>query len=482
MPDPTADPTRDPRAHLPPPWPESLAGRIRERGAERTVLVLDDDPTGTQTVRDVDVLIAPTAADLDEILAARVELAFILTNSRSLPSSAAAALGARLGELIAGSSMRIGRPVSVVSRSDSTLRGHFPAEVDALATALGLPDAPILLMPYLGDAGRLTIGDVHYVLRDGAPVPVAETDYARDRAFGFRESNLRDWAAARLASAGVAPRPIASIALDVIRGLGPDGVAAILATLPPRGVCVANAAEDRDAEVVAAGVVEVERAGRPLIARTAAGYVRARAGQEPQPDLAESDLRVGAGPGIVVVGSHVPISSRQLARLLADPPAPVELVEIPAEAAAEPSSATAARAAAARRATALLSAGTIPVIATSRRVLEAGPGDPAGLQLAAHVSAMLVGAAGDVIRAAPPSWVVAKGGITSSDVATQALGARRATVRGQILAGVPVWDLPATRERNAMTLVVFPGNVGAEDALRVVVGTLVAASEDPPGR
>ena len=465
----------DPRAGLPGHWPEPLIERIRRRGADRTVLVLDDDPTGTQTVRGVDVLIDPSADDLDALLAAATRLAFVLTNSRSLPPREAGALGRRLGELIAGASARTGRAVSVISRGDSTLRGHFPVEVETLAEGLGIPDAPILLMPYLGDAGRLTIADVHYVVREGLAVPVGETEFARDPAFGFSESDLRAWVAERLASAGSAARPTASASLELVRGGGPAAVAALLAGLPPRAVCVANAAEDRDAEVLAAAVIQVERAGRPLLARTAAGYVRARAGQERRPDLAAAELPVPPGPGLVVVGSHVPTTTRQLERLIGDPPAPMALVEIPAEAAASDTEAEQARAEAAATALALLAAGRIPVIATSRSLVVGGPDDPDGLRLARRVSAMLVGAAGEVVAAGAPAWLVAKGGITSSDVATRALGAKRATVLGQVVAGVPVWRVPGTSGQGAMTLVVFPGNVGDDRGLRDVVATLVAA-------
>ena len=124
---------------------------------------------------------------------------------------------------------------------------------------------------------------------------------------------------------------------------------------------------------------------------------------------------------------------------------------------------------------ALLAAGRIPVMATSRSLVVGGLDDPDGLRLARRVSAMLVGAAGEVVAAGAPAWLVAKGGITSSDVATRALGAKRATVLGQVVAGVPVWRVPGTTGQGAMTLVVFPGNVGDDRGLRDVVATLVAA-------
>jgi uncharacterized protein YgbK (DUF1537 family) len=459
----------DPREGLPPVWPGALLGRIRRRGRHRTVLVLDDDPTGTQTVRGVPILIDPTIDDLTGVLEARTPLVFILTNSRSLAEDRAVGLARRLGRLIGRASRTTGRPVSLVSRSDSTLRGHFPAEVDALADGLGLGDAPVLLMPYLGDAGRLTIADVHHVVRDGILVPVAETEYARDPAFGYTASDLPTWVATRL---GPDRRQIARVSLDLIRAGGPSAVAAELRRLPARAVCIVNAADDRDAEVVAAAMVDVEME-RPILVRSAAGYVRARAGQARRSDLGPGELRIRSGPGLVVVGSHVPMTTRQLERLVEDPPAPLELVEIPAGAANDPRRAARVRRAATARVVELLAADVIPIVATSRTLIESGVHDPSGLRLAARVSRLLVGVVADLPR--PPAWVLAKGGITSSDVVTRGLGGRSATVVGQLLPGVPVWRVHVARNR-PLLLVVFPGNVGDTDGVRSAVASLVAAA------
>ena len=88
----------------------------------------------------------------------------------------------------------------VVSRSDSTLRGHFPAETDALGRTLasgGNQTPPVLLVPYFEAGGRYTVNDVHYVAEGEELVPAAETPFARDAAFGYRNSNLRAWVEAR---------------------------------------------------------------------------------------------------------------------------------------------------------------------------------------------------------------------------------------------------------------------------------------------
>ena len=64
-----------------------------------------------------------------------------------------------------------------------------------------------------------------------------------------------------------------------------------------------------------------------------------------------------------------------------------------------------------------------------------------------------------------PRYLIVKGGITSHDIATRGLAADAATVVGSLLPGVPVWQLgPATRFPD-MHYVIFPGNVGQDDAL-----------------
>jgi len=63
-----------------------------------------------------------------------------------------------------------------------------------------------------------------------------------------------------------------------------------------------------------------------------------------------------------------------------------------------------------------------------------------------------------------PRWLIAKGGITSSDIATRALG--------QALPGVPVWRAEAESKWPGLAYIVFPGNVGGTDALAKLVGSL----------
>lgn len=452
-----------------PPWPEDPLPEIAAQASGRPVIVLDDDPTGTQTVRGVPVLTRWSEARLAALIGAGTQAPYLLTNSRGLPRSEAQALGRSIGRLLRAAAERAGSGISVVSRSDSTLRGHFPAEVDALAEGLGMPDARVLLAPYFGDGGRLTIDGVHVLRRDGRDVPVADTEYAQDPVFGYRSSDLRAWVAERC---GDAPRPVAHVGLAAIRGSGPRSVRDGLMGLPPRGVLITDAVAERDIEVVALGALQAELEGLPLIARTAASYVRARASQPPAQLLADHELDRGA-PGLVVVGSHVPTTSRQLEALLADPPVPVGAFELDVAALlADPHSGAGRAKSLAALAEACLEEGRTPVLHTSRRLERRGD-ERADLGIGALVSRTLVEAVRAVGRR--PAWVLAKGGITSSDIATAALDVDEAVVLGQLLPGVPAWRCGPNARWPGLTYVVFPGNVGGPEALRSAVARLAGA-------
>jgi uncharacterized protein YgbK (DUF1537 family) len=441
-------------AGLPEPWPEELLSSIARAAGERTLIVLDDDPTGTQTVRDVPVLTEWSEASLRSLFDEGETVAYVLTNSRAFPRGRAVEIASEIGTRLRSSAGS--RAFEVVSRSDSTLRGHFPAEVDALATALGWNDAPVLLAPYFGEGGRITVGDVHYLRRGDALVPVAETEFARDRVFGYAESNLVDWARSRTG----ADRPVTSLPLELVRNGGPDAVEKVVRSLARRTVCVVNAAVDRDLEVVVAAAQRIET---PLLVRSAASWVRIAAGQARAGVVTAEALEVGEGRGLVVVGSHVPLTTRQLEALRADPPAPLAWFELDV-----PELLAGRGVALAAAIDEALASGLTAVLATSRERVD---GDQ--LALGERVSGALV----ETVRALRhrPAWLLAKGGITSSDMATRALGVRRARVVGQLVTGVPVWRCGSESRWPGLALVVFPGNVGDDAALREAVARLTGS-------
>jgi uncharacterized protein YgbK (DUF1537 family) len=354
----------------------------------------------------------------------------------------------------------------VVSRSDSTLRGHFPGEVDALADSLGGFDATLLIPAFIA-GGRYTIDDTHYVADGDSLIPAGATDFARDATFGYRASNLREWVEEKTGGRVLAAS-VAAISIDSIRRAGPAGVAASLAGLLPGSICVINAASERDLAVAALGIIQAEARGKRFLYRTAASIVPLRAGLSPRPLLARADLDLAQeGGGLIVVGSYVSKSSSQLAALL-DLPA-IAGVEVAVEALLSREGCEREISRVAAAADQRLRAGQDVALFTSRRLIT-GSGAEHSLAIGRLVSEQLVAIVRQI--SARPRYLLAKGGITSSDVATRSLDVKRALVLGQILPGVPVWQLGPESRYPGMVYIVFPGNVGGPGSLADVVDIL----------
>jgi uncharacterized protein YgbK (DUF1537 family) len=450
-------------AALPPPWPKDVLPALAKAAASAAKLVvLDDDPTGTQTVHDITVVTEWSIDTLAAELTADGPGFYILTNSRALAPAATAALHHDLAANLLAASARTGVAFSVFSRSDSTLRGHFPLEIDVLDDALG-PFDGTLLAPYFEAGGRLTLDGVHYVVEGDQLTPAADTPFARDATFGYRNSFLPAWVEEKT-SGRVRADDAVILPLALIRSAGPDGVARALASAPRGALVAVDAVERRDIEVVALGLLHAERAGKKFIGRTAASIVAARIGLAPRALLEAKDFPAPAEcattGGLIVVGSYVPKTTAQLRHLRAS--VTHELVELSAPAVLDPARRAAAIAAATHDVNAHLAAGQLVVLATSRELIT-GDSPEQSLAIINEVSSALVA----VVRALAvrPRFFIAKGGITSSDVATAGLGVRRARVQGQLLPGVPVWRLGAESKFPDLNYVVFPGNVGGNTAL-----------------
>lgn len=166
--------------------------------------------------------------------------------------------------------------------------------------------------------------------------------------------------------------------------------------------------------------------------------------------------------GVVIVGSHVKKTTRQLERLLEGGSIlPLEFNQhlvLDAEAFCREIQRVSDAADQA------IAQGENVAIYTRRERLDLNAADKEDeLRLATRISEGVVQIIADLkIR---PNFIIAKGGITSSDVATQGLSLRRAMVMGQILPGIPVWRTGQESKFPGMPYVIFPGNVGDENSL-----------------
>jgi uncharacterized protein YgbK (DUF1537 family) len=460
---------------LPDEWPQDLRPAIKKqvKAGGRKVVVLDDDPTGTQTIHSLPVLTEWSVQTLRTELENDLPAFYILTNSRSFTLSIAQKINAQIGHNLFEAAQQTGREFVVVSRSDSTLRGHFPGEVEVLANALAQSYDGWIINPFFLEGGRYTINDVHYVDEEGVLVPAGQTEFARDRAFGYSASNLRHWVEEKTAGK-IAAKDVATVSIEDLRREGPESVTTFLMTLSGGQACVINAAGYRDLEVFVYGLLAAEARGKKFLFRTAASFVQVRAGLSPRPLLTQSDLKLTqAGGGLIVVGSYVPRSTDQVNSLLSN--TDILHTEINVEALLNDQFRDDEINRVVKEVDQALHKGNDIVIFTSRQLMT-GKDAKTSLEIGQKVSQGLVSIVKSIKTA--PRYILAKGGITSSDIATQALSVKKALVRGQILPGVPVWQLGAESRFPVLAYIVFPGNVGDENALVNVMHQLKPKKKD----
>jgi len=448
--------------------------RIRASHARtgRRIAVLDDDPTGSQTVHDVSVVTVFEEAEYAAGLATAGATCFILTNTRSLSESSAVGLNQSVAGSLFQLGARLGAPIEIISRGDSTLRGHIVAEIHAIdaarRTVTGSGYDAVLLVPAYFEAGRFTAGDIHWANVAGGPVPVGASEFARDATFGYASSNLRDFVAEKSGGAVTADE-VGSISLEDIRLGGPNRVAEILGGVSDGGFVVVNATDYADLEIVVLGVLDAEQRGRSFVYRTGPSFPRVLAGLEPQGPLTSARIWPEGNPGghgLVVVGSHVGLTSRQVTA--ARERGGLTEIKLHVPTLIDPGRRDAHIAGIGRQVAAALASSDV-LLFTSRTLVRGGDPDDS-LALARNVSAAVI----DVVRnslVAKPSWIVAKGGITSHDVAVRGLDIRRAEVVGQLLPGMVSLFHPveAAPEAVGVPYVVFAGNVGDENTLADVI-------------
>src|SRR3712207_8612932 len=246
---------------------DEIRGRVA--GSGRRVVVLDDDPTGVQSVHGVPVLTTWTVEDLRWALTQPSPTFYILTNSRSLPEVEAVALIRELARNLLEAA-EPGTDFDVISRSDSTLRGHYPAETDALAEVLeegGRGPDGLIICPAFFEAGRITVDDVHWVRQNGKLFPAGQTEFAADHSFGYRSSDLKAWVEEKTGGRRKASE-VLSVSLADLREGGPERVLELLKGVSGGRPVVLNAASHADFEVFVLGLLAAEEEGRRFLYRS----------------------------------------------------------------------------------------------------------------------------------------------------------------------------------------------------------------------
>ena len=458
---------------------EAVQALLEEKCREdrHKIIVLDDDPTGVQTVHDISVYTDWSYDSIKRGFEEKGKLFYILTNSRGFTVEQTTRAHLEIGETAAKVSEETGIDYVIVSRGDSTLRGHYPLETELLAQAeekhRGRAVDGEIICPYFKEGGRFTIGNVHYVKYGSELVPAGETEFAEDKTFGYHCSNLKEYVEEKTGGRYPA-REVLDISLEELRSLDYSVITDKLLALHDFGKIVVNAVDACDLKVFCIALYDAMKQGRRFMFRTAAGFVKEFGAVSDRPLLSREEMVAGDRKtgGIIVVGSHTKKTTSQLEELKAVPG--IRFLEFNSDLVLDEEKFQEEIQSVVRREEELLEQGVTVAVYTKRKLLSLENDSPeAALTRSVKISDAVQSLVGGL--KVTPGFVVAKGGITSSDVGTKALKVKKATVLGQVRPGIPVWRTGAESRFPGIPYVIFPGNVGEAETLKETVEILMGS-------
>lgn len=442
---------------------------------DRKIIVLDDDPTGVQTVHDISVY---TDWEPESIRAGFLEknpMFFILTNSRSFSEEETIRVHREIAHRVCQISKELKRDFLIISRSDSTLRGHYPLETDILREVLetegGRTVDGEIMCPFFPEGGRFTFGNVHYVKEGDELVPAGMTEFAGDKTFGFRSSDLTEYIEEKTEGRYTKEKCI-TVSLEELHDFDIYGIKRKLMAARHMDKIIVNVVTYADLKVFCTAFAEAVKEGKEFLVRTAAAFPKVVGRVTDRPLLGRDEL-VGteANGGIVLVGSHVKKTTAQL-ESLKTARGSLSFMEFDVNTCFEEGGLEAEVERTVKRAEEAISDGITAVIYTSRKLL--APENMSReevLKLSVNISDAVTGIIGKL--EVKPKFIIAKGGITSSDVGTRALHVKRANVMGQVKKGIPVWMTGEESKFPGMPYIIFPGNVGEVSTLKEIVEELL---------
>lgn len=435
-------------------------------------IVLDDDPTGVQTIHDVYVYTSTHAEDLDEAIRENTFF-FILTNSRAFTKEETAEYHRKLITQIICLSQKYGKEPIIISRSDSTLRGHYPLECDCITEAFisnGYPDFDAeFLIPAFFECGRITENEIHYLVTDGKKTPCGETEFAKDKSFGYHNSNLREWIQEKSNN-----RIKAEDCISFSPGVQTESeMLQKLSELKNHAYVIVNSSNYEELDRFSLAVRKSIVAGKRFLFRTAASFVKSFGEIDTKHYLEKKDIirNNTKNAGLVFAGSHVDKTTRQLKKL--ENAKGVLFYTFNQHRALEKGGLEEETNKAVLFINENIGDAETIVILTNRKRIDAPENtEEANLQLANKISHAITSIVSSLKF--QPNYIIAKGGITSSEIGISGLHVKKALVLGQIEKGIPVWQLGPEAKFPNMPYIIFPGNVGEDDTLVNIIKKLNA--------
>ena len=448
---------------------EELLSQAME-GFHKKLVVLDDDPTGMQTVHDVSVYTDWEEESIGSGFEEKESMFFILTNSRSFSIEETTKIHQDIAERVKKVAWEKEQEFMLISRGDSTLRGHYPLETQILADGLGGVDGEIIC-PFFPEGGRYTMDNIHYVKEQDNLVPAGMTEFAKDKTFGYKSSDLTEYVEEKT-KGKYKKEDCITVSLEELNILDVQGIKDKLMAAKDMAKIIVNAVSYADLKVFCAALVLAMKDGKRYMARTAAAFTKVLGRVSNQPLLERNQLEGETkNGGIVLIGSHVKKTTDQL-NCLKELRVQADFMEFQVNTVFEENGLEKEAERTVKAAEEKILSGRTVVIYTSRQLLAPeNMTTEEKLQISVKISNAVTSIIGKL--SVKPKFIIAKGGITSSDVGTKALQVKKARVMGQVKKGIPVWMTGAESKFPGMPYIIFPGNVGEVSTLKEIVEELI---------
>uniref|UniRef100_UPI0025856BDE nucleotide-binding domain containing protein n=1 Tax=uncultured Megasphaera sp. TaxID=165188 RepID=UPI0025856BDE len=321
------------------------------------------------------------------------------------------------------------------------------------------------------EGGRFTIGNVHYVQEGEYLVPANETEFAQDSTFGYKAATMPEYIEEKTGGAFKADS-VTCISLEDLRAGNVDAIAQQLVAVHDFNKVIVNCTDYIDVKVFALALLKAMREGRHFMFRSAAALTKVLGGVSDKELLTKDELVVkgNTNGGLIIIGSHVKKTTQQLEKLQElDSIEFIEFNHLMVLESDEKLEAEIERVI--KKTEDNIKHGVTTAVMTGRKLLKMDTKEDS-LRVSVKISDALVQIVNRLTI--QPKFIISKGGITSSDVATKGLHIKKALVLGQVAPGIPAWKAGSESKFPGMSYVVFPGNVGEVTTLRDVVAIMNA--------
>ncbi|TQW28679.1 four-carbon acid sugar kinase family protein [Clostridioides difficile] len=443
---------------------------------DRKIVVLDDDPTGVQTVHDISVYTDWDKDSMEQGFNEKNSMFFILTNSRGFTVAQTTKAHKESSKNIVDVSKKVNKDFIIISRSDSTMRGHYPLETNLLKSEVERLSEKLfqgeIIMPFFKEGGRFTIDNVHYVKEGEILVPAGMTEFAKDKSFGYKSSDIGEWCEEKT-NGKYKSSDMIYISSKELRELNIEAITEKLKKAEGFNKIIVNATDYVDVKVFTIAFIRAVNSGKEFMFRSAAAITKILGGVSDKELLTKDELvsKGNTNGGIILVGSHVNKTTQQLEELK-NCKYPIEFIEFNQHLVLQENGLKNEVKRVIKVVEEKISRGKTVAVYTRRERFDLDTNDKdKQLMISVEISDAVTSIIGMLnVR---PNFIIAKGGITSSDVGTKALRVKKATVMGQIKPGIPVWMTGKESKFPNMPYIIFPGNVGEISTLRESVEILM---------